>query len=47
VGWGGGELLTRNAWGMHKGMPKVNLKTYFKKIMLSLSLYCRVFSVGM
>jgi hypothetical protein len=33
--------------GMHKGMPKVNLKTYFKKIMLSLSLYCHVFSVGM
>jgi hypothetical protein len=32
---------------MHKGMPKVNLKTYFKKIMLSLSLYCHVFSVGM
>jgi hypothetical protein len=35
--------------GMHggMGMPKVNLKTYFKKIMLSLSLYCHVFSVGM
>jgi hypothetical protein len=29
------------------GMPKVNLKTHFKKIMLSLSLYCKVFSVGM
>jgi hypothetical protein len=28
-------------------MPKVNLKTHFKKIMLSLSLYCHVFSVGM
>jgi hypothetical protein len=28
-------------------MPKVNLKTYFKKIMLSLSLYCHEFSVGM
>jgi hypothetical protein len=25
----------------------VNLKTHFKKIMLSLSLYCHVFSVGM
>jgi hypothetical protein len=33
--------------GMHIGMPKVNLKTHFKKIMLSLSLYCHVFSVGM
>jgi hypothetical protein len=31
-------------WGV---MPKVNLKTHFKKIMLSLSLYCHVFSVGM
>jgi hypothetical protein len=29
------------------GMPKVNLKTHLKKIMLSLSLYCHVFSVGM
>jgi hypothetical protein len=28
-------------------MPKVNLKTHFKKIMLSLSLYCHVFLVGM
>jgi hypothetical protein len=28
-------------------MPKVNLKTHLKKIMLSLSLYCHVFSVGM
>jgi hypothetical protein len=28
--------------GVHKGMPKVNLKTYFKKIMPSLSLYCHV-----
>jgi hypothetical protein len=27
--------------------PKVNLKTHLKKIMLSLSLYCHVFSVGM
>jgi hypothetical protein len=33
--------------GMHKGMSKVNLKSHFKKIMLSLSLYCHVFSVGM
>jgi hypothetical protein len=28
-------------------MPKVNLKTHLKKIMLSLSLYCHVFTVGM
>jgi hypothetical protein len=28
-------------------MPKVNLKTHLKKIMLLLSLYCHVFSVGM
>jgi hypothetical protein len=28
-------------------MPKVNLKNHLKKIMLSLSLYCHVFSVGM
>jgi hypothetical protein len=37
-------------WGCSgniRGMPKVNLKTHFKKIMLSLSLYCHVFSVGM
>jgi hypothetical protein len=33
--------------GMHRGMPKVNLKTHFKKTTLSLSLYCHVFSVGM
>jgi hypothetical protein len=32
---------------MHRGMPKVNLKTHFKKIMLTLSLICHVFSVGM
>jgi hypothetical protein len=31
-------------WGVIWGMPKVNLKTHFKKIMLSLSLYCHVFS---
>jgi hypothetical protein len=31
--------------GMHPGMPKVNLKTHFKKIMLSL--ICHMFSVGM
>jgi hypothetical protein len=42
-----GGLLTREAWGMHPGMPKVNLKTHFKKIMLTLSLICHVFSVGM
>jgi hypothetical protein len=29
------------------GMPKVNLKTHLKKIMLLLSFYCHVFSVGM
>jgi hypothetical protein len=29
------------------GMPKVNLKTHFKKIMLSQSLYCHMFLVGM
>jgi hypothetical protein len=28
-------------------MPKVNLKTHLKKIMLLLSLFCHVFSVGM
>jgi hypothetical protein len=33
--------------GMHRGMPKVNLKTNFKKIMLTLSLICLVFLVGM
>jgi hypothetical protein len=33
--------------GNTRGMPKVNLKTHFKKIMLSLSLYCHMFSVGM
>jgi hypothetical protein len=33
--------------GMHRGMPKVNLKTHFKKIMLTLSLICHVFLVGM
>jgi hypothetical protein len=33
--------------GMHRGMPKVNLKTHFKKTTLSLSLYCHLFSVGM
>jgi hypothetical protein len=32
---------------MHPGMPKVNLKTHFKKIMLTLSLICHMFSVGM
>jgi hypothetical protein len=32
------------SWGV---MPKVNLKTHLKKIMLSLSLYCHMFSVGM
>jgi hypothetical protein len=48
VGWGwGGEFLTRDARGMHRGMPKVNLKTHFKKIMLTLSLICYVYSVGM
>jgi hypothetical protein len=31
-------------WGV---MPKVNLKTHFKKFMLTLRLYCHVFSVGM
>jgi hypothetical protein len=38
-GEGGGVI-----WGV---MPKVNLKIHFIKIMLSLSLYCHVFSVGM
>jgi hypothetical protein len=33
--------------GMYPGMPKVNLKTHFKKIMLTLSLICHMFSVGM
>jgi hypothetical protein len=46
-GWVGVSYLQGMHGGMHKGMPKVNLKTYFKKIMLSLSLYCHVFSVGM
>jgi hypothetical protein len=53
--WGGGELFTRDAQGDARGrcpsdtrgMPKMNLKTPLKKIMLSLSLYCHVFSVGM
>jgi hypothetical protein len=31
-------------WGV---MPKVILKTHFKKIMLTLRLYCHIFSVGM
>jgi hypothetical protein len=38
VGGGGVSYLQGMHGGMHKGMPKVNLKTYFKKIMLSLSL---------
>jgi hypothetical protein len=32
--------------GCTRGCLK-SIKTYFKKIMLSLSLYCHVFSVGM
>jgi hypothetical protein len=36
-----------DARGVARGMPKVNLKTKFKNILLSLSLYCYVFSVGM
>jgi hypothetical protein len=49
--WG---VIWRVIWGMPggdarviQGMSKVNLKTHLKKIMLSLSLYCHVFSVGM
>jgi hypothetical protein len=42
----GGDALWRCP-GDTRGMPKVKLKTHLKKIMLSLSLYCHVFSVGM
>jgi hypothetical protein len=46
--WGGGvSYLQGMHGGILRGMPKVNLKTHLKKIMLSLSLYCHVFSVGM
>jgi hypothetical protein len=42
--WG---LILGDILGVIQVMPKVNLKTHLKKIMLSLSLYCHVFSVGM
>jgi hypothetical protein len=46
--WGGGVSYLQGIYGgMHPGMPKVNLKTHFKKIMLTLSLIYHMFSVGM
>jgi hypothetical protein len=42
---GGGGDLEGDFWGDLGG--DANLKTHFKKIMLTLSLYCHMFSVGM
>jgi hypothetical protein len=47
LGGGGVSYLQGINEGMHPGMPKVNLKTHFKKTMLTLSLICHMFSVGM